>query len=429
MSIVTRALAFVQSLRQMAQRRERDYRVCPRCGGTRVYRHGTYPRHPWTLQGQRSLAVPRYRCQNCKATYFAQHPDYPHKAWYARSVRRYALDQYLHGGTSLRRVAELVRSLVGQQERWQIWLPLSPCDPQAPRCTLSASTVQLWLAAAGQRAEQQLEGMYADVPASGLVGTDGLWARLRGGTVRVLLLLRDSATGLWWPPVVAAGEEAAAAWAELFAAAQWAGLPLAALRAVVSDGAQGLLSYLRQALPYVYQQRCVFHLWRNLSGALARQAAQAAPGLEGEAARQAREAVRRELVGLVHGVLDAADGEQAEQALTRLQAHPQGQGLWQVLNQRLIEICVHTMADHQGLGRVSPEWMWRDYRLRLSRGRNHGSAECLRRSGLVFSIYRNFTPAQRRRERRRHYRYPGQSALEVAGVEMHRCSYLDALEV
>ena len=73
--------------------------------------------------------------------------------------------------------------------------------------------------------------------------------------------------------------------------------------------------------------------------------------------------------------------------------------------------------------------MWRDFRLRLSRGRNHGSEDRLRRAGLIFTIYRNFTPAQQRRERTRRYRHPGKSALEVTGVAPGGCSYLDALQV
>ena len=80
-------------------------------------------------------------------------------------------------------------------------------------------------------------------------------------------MVRDSVTGLLWPPVVAAGEEAAAAWEALLARALAAGLVLAEVRALVSDGAQGLLSHLRHALPWVYQQRCIFHIWRNETGA------------------------------------------------------------------------------------------------------------------------------------------------------------------
>lgn len=44
--------------------------------------------------------------------------------------------------------------------------------------------------------------------------------------------------------------------------------------------------------------------------------------------------------------------------------------------------------------RVSPEWLWRDFRLRLSRGRNHGSSERLERAALVWGIYRIATLVQ-----------------------------------
>lgn len=429
MHIVARARAFVESLRRLAQRRDQDMRHCPSCGGHHVYRHGHYVRHPWTMAGRVTLAVQRYRCQDCRATYSEPLAEVAPGRWYARSVQREAMDAWLHMGSSLRRVAEWMRSVMGKQERWQIWNPLSPPVAAGEGCSLSHSTVGRWLNEAGIRAERQVEGMYAGIRSSGQMGADGLWARLRGGTVRVLLMLRDSVTGLLWPPVVAAGEEAAAAWAMLFARACAAGLVLQELGALVSDGAQGLLSYLRESLPWVYQQRCIFHTWRNLFAEVARQAARAAEGLTGEAARDARERVREELTALVHQVLDALSSEEAEQALEHLRAHPHGGGLWKVLNERFIQLFVHLMEAYHEVGRVTPEWMCRDFRLRLSRGRNHGNERRLGRAGLVFTIYRDFTPAQRRRERSRHYRHPGQSALEVAGISLEGCSYLDALEV
>ena len=429
MHIVARARAFVESLRRLAQGRDLDWRRCPVCGSHHVYRHGSYTRHPWTLEGRMTVHVQRYQCQDCLATFSESLPDLAPGRWYARSVQRYAMDGWLHLGSSLRRVAEWVRSVIGKQERWQVWYPLSPAVAEAERCRLSHSTVGRWLNEAGMRAEGKVEGSYAGIPGSGQMGADGLWVRLRGGTVRVLLMLRDSVTGLLWPPVVAAGEEAAAAWEALFVRACQAGLVLEDLGALVSDGAQGLLSYLRQSLSWVYQQRCIFHTWRNLGGELARQAARAAEGLTGEAAHSARERVREELTALVHQVLDAISFEKAEQALVQLKAHPQGMGLWQVLNVRFIQLFIYLMEKHREVGRVTPEWIWRDFRLRLSRGRNHGNERRLRRAGLVFTIYRNFTPAQMRRERTRHYRHPGKSALEVAGMTLEGCSYLDALEV
>jgi hypothetical protein len=89
----------------------------------------------------------------------------------------------------------------------------------------------------------------------------------------------------------------------------------------------------------------------------------------------------------------------------------------------------HLVDFYAGMQRVAPEWCWRDFRLRLSRGRNHGSAIRLERAALVWAIYHNFTPAQYRSERKRQYRRPGQSALQVAGASPGEVSYLDALMV
>ena len=84
---------------------------------------------------------------------------------------------------------------------------------------------------------------------------------------------------------------------------------------------------------------------------------------------------------------------------------------------------------NQGLGRASPEWLWRDFRLRSSHGRNHGSDQRLERAALLWAIYHNFEPAQDRSERKRTYRHPGQAPLARAGLPPGDISYLDALAV
>ena len=131
-------------------------------------------------------------------------------SWYAREVQRSAIDHWQHGGTSLRRTAELLRSWLGRQERWLLWRPLDEAPAAATRCYLSASTVHRWLDRAGRTARAQAVGQLAGVPTSGQLGTDGLWARLRGGAKRVVLLLTDSVSGVVWPPVVVDGEAGAA---------------------------------------------------------------------------------------------------------------------------------------------------------------------------------------------------------------------------
>jgi hypothetical protein len=195
------------------------------------------------------------------------------------------------------------------------------------------------------------------------------------------------------------------------------------------------LSYLQQAMPWVHQQRCVpqlllgRHLWRNLGGRMAQQVKAAIVGLEGEAAQQVAEQVRDSLGGALHAILDAASYDEAEQALARLRLMDWGEPLARWLEPLLDAALMHLMPCHQGLLRVSPEWLWRDYRLRLSHGRNHGSELRLERASLVWAIYHNFTPAQRRSEQKRKYRHPGQSPLEAAGASPGKLSYLDALGV
>jgi hypothetical protein len=373
------------------------------------------------------MRIQRHKCYACGHTYSEQSALLVCGSWYARDVHRCAVDHWQYAGTSLRRTAALLRSWLGHQERWRLWQPLA-AEASEP-CYLSASTVHRWLDGAGQRAEESVEGQLVGMGPTRAVGTDGLWAKLRGKAKRVVLLVVDSVSGLVYPPLVAQGEEAAQPWQQLFERARQAGLDLAALRGVTSDGAQGVISYLRRGLAWVQHQRCVWHLWRNLGEELSQAASQAAHGLSGEAAEQARKQLRAELGGLIHQIIDAQCYDQAETALATLLGHPLGATIGRLLNEQLDRVLVHLLGYYRGLLRVTPEWYWRDFRLRLSRGRNHRSDQRLERAALVWAIYRNFEPAQWRSERKRHYRHPGQSALQVAGVPPGKVSYLDALGV
>jgi hypothetical protein len=429
MNIIDRGRAFVQGLRALAGRSGWEWRRCPYCGDTLTCKWGSYTRHPWSFSGRQAVRVARQRCERCRRTYSEQAPWLVRGSWYAREVHRCGIDHWQHLGTSLRRTAEVLRSWLGRQERWRLWRPLDPVPPGAAPCTLSASTVHRWLDRAGRTARRQAVGQLAGVPTSGQLGTDGLWARLRGGTRRVVLLLTDSVSGVVWPPVVVPGEEAARPWQRLFVRARAAGLNRDDLWGVTSDGASGLSAYLRRHLSWVNHQRCVWHLWRGLGGALAAQAAAAASALTGRAAQRLRQQTRTELAALVRAVFDAANEAAAWDAHTRLATHPRGGALAAALREHVAAALVHRRKYQAGLARVGPEWCGRDFRLRLGHGRNAGSAGRLERTALVWAIYRNFTPAQERSERKRQYRHPGQCPLAVAGVPPGEVSYLDALAV
>jgi hypothetical protein len=289
--------------------------------------------------------------------------------------------------------------------------------------------VHRWLDQAGRVAQQTVPGQLAGIARAETLGVDGLWARLKGKGKRVVLMAADSVSGLVWPPVLARGEQSEGPWSRLFERAEQAGLDLDRLRAVTSDGAQGLSAYLKRRLSWVHHQRCVWHIWRTLSSDISQAASQAAQGLEGDAATQAREQAKQELKTQIHNVLDAETYDQADQALLTLSQHPLADKITRALNHHLDRLLLHTLDYCQGLQRVTPEWFWRDFRLRLSRGRNHRSDQRLERAALVWAIYHNFTPAQYRSERKRRYRHPGLSPLDVAGFPPENVSYLDALGV
>ena len=143
----------------------------------------------------------------------------------------------------------------------------------------------------------------------------------------MVLLLVDSVNGVAWPPVVVKGEEGRSAWWSMFQRAREAGLDLASLRGVTSDGAQGLLGCVRDMLTWVNHQRCVWHLWPIIHREITRLGDMAAEGLTGQAAKAKCEEVYHELVALVREVVNAASLQQAESALTKLMIHPLGKKL------------------------------------------------------------------------------------------------------
>lgn len=429
MTIMARGMQFLHWLRALAHRTPWEERRCPYCQGHASWKHGSYTRQPWTLDGRQTPRMQRYFCRSCRRTFTPAMAVVDRRRRYGRDVRRCAIDLWQHGGSSVRRTAAWVRSLVGRQERWQVWRPLTIPPPVAHRCLLGASTVQRWLDDTGRQAEQTPRRHLADVPTSGHLGADGLWAKLKGTTKAVVLLLGDRVTGVVYPPMVVPDEDAPAHWGRLFLRAARAGPRPSRIQGVVSDGSRGLAQFVEQRLVWVHHQRCVFHLWRNLAKPLREATTTAVGTLRGAAATAVRRAARRELVTLIHAVLDAADDAAAVAALQTLKAHRLGAGLAKALRNDLEQALVYQSGVNQGLGRVGPEWWWRDFRLRLSHGRNHRSRARLERAALVWAVYHNFEPAHRRSERKRTYRRPGRSPLALAGVPPGEVSYLDALAV
>lgn len=429
MNMIEGAGGFVQELVELASRLPWAWRRCPHCGSRTSIKWGKYKRHPWFLHGQETIEVQRYRCSDCGKTYSEKFWWIRPKCRYTRQVQRKAIDFWIHGRSSYRRLAEMMRSDMGKQERWQMWVCLRASKERAKVCFMHASTICRWMKKAGIEAKKSIPGQLEGIESSGEMGTDGLWVRMAGKAKGVILALMDSKTGLIYPPFLARDEKSAVSWKQLFDRAKAAGLNLQALNGVTSDGAHGLLSFLRKSMPGVHHQRCVWHIWRNLGPKIRRLVAQEIAGKVGEEAEKARVTLTRELTSLIHRILDAATYEKSEEALAKLAAHRLGTLLADYLRPLLDAIQYYQMPCHSGLLRVGPEWMWRDFRQRVSRGRNHGADDNWERAALLWAIYWNFTPAQRRSEQKRTYRRSGKSPLEMAGIPPGDITYLDALRV
>lgn len=141
MNIIERGKAFVQGLVELSGKLAWDWKRCPRCGGSDTVKNGTRKVHPWTLEGRKEVRIQRHRCHSCRErkNYSEESAFLVRGSWYARDVHRLAVDHWQHVGSSVRRTAEIVRSLLGKQERWLLWRLFSAEPEDKEKCHLSVN--------------------------------------------------------------------------------------------------------------------------------------------------------------------------------------------------------------------------------------------------------------------------------------------------
>jgi transposase-like protein len=161
MNIIERGRVFAKRLGELAARSVWDWKQCPHCRSRVTIKNGSYRRHPWGFAGRDTVLMPRHLCRGCGKSYAETSALMVRGSWYYREVQRAAVDHWQHLGTSLRRTAEVLRSWIGHQERWQLWRPLD--TPGRERCYLTASTVHRWLDRAGQRAAASVPDQLAGI--------------------------------------------------------------------------------------------------------------------------------------------------------------------------------------------------------------------------------------------------------------------------
>jgi len=422
MSLVAEAKTFIDKLLH-----HRNERCCPRCGSTLTKRNGTRLRTLRDLGGIRTVHVQRHLCLTCSHSYSDDLPEIAPHHWYTRRVQRKFLDMYTTIGGSLRRCAGWITAEITERGRTFLWDPLARApwwghapEPE-PEIDLSHTTGWRWLQAAGATWRKR-KGAYADVPQSGAVASDATYVRIRGVWTAILGVV-DSITRTSFGLVHLASEESDEAIEAAFDLAAEAGLHLEWIKVFASDGAAGFREFLARCLYWVRHQRCVFHLWRNVWPIIERYAAVAG------------DAWAEGLKTCIACVWDAETMAEAETMLKLLVAVYGTQAIAQeavrLVQETFEQAMAHLTAGVAGVGRTSCvcEWVWRYYKERVRQMGGFMSTDGCDNFNAVWELALNFRPYQQRKERLRHYLYPGLCPLEVAGVMVEGVTWLDALEV
>jgi hypothetical protein len=91
MNIIEQGKQFVQSLHELAGRTVWERRRCPHCGSMLTCKNGSCVRHPWFLDGRRTVRVQRHWCHESQCSYAEQSALFVRSSWYAREVHRCAI--------------------------------------------------------------------------------------------------------------------------------------------------------------------------------------------------------------------------------------------------------------------------------------------------------------------------------------------------
>jgi hypothetical protein len=354
-------------------------------------------------------------------------------------VIRKSLDLGLDCTTSWRELADVLRAEIAGTGRALRWAPWRRPTKDAAAARLAHTTVWRWFQDAAMRAQtpEHQADRYAGL-FSGILATDEAWGWVKGvvdgigqkvefgfqalvdGRTRVVLRLTR---------LVGESEEALRTGIERLPAV---GVPLETITTWLSDGSRTYPAVLAMLnLDRLPRQRSIFHLWRNLVGAISVYGA--SRGTEAAAALRAA----------IHAVWDAPTERLAMRALfTLVEAYgrdPLARSIVGLVRTTFSEATYHLKGAEPDLARTTGvvEWLWRRFKRRMRLIQVFMGADSPDRFGALFELFVNFHRYQIRRERKRHYPYPDQCPLEIAGQtidvadgdDRRVATWLDALEI
>lgn len=419
MNIIEQAKDFVNRLLH-----PNDSRRCTHCHKRMTKKNGTREVTIRDLDGVREERHQNWWCHLCKRSYYVPDPRREKWARYPRRVKRKGLDMYLHLGGSLRGVAQWLRSEINPgTERAKVWDPLSK-RKSGPEAKLGHTSLWRWLQDAGDKAQKKgLGGWYQGlIRFSGALVADGTGVKIRGVSVP-LHLICDAVSRVGMRIARLAEESNVAIRGQFWALLRDWGLKMAEVKVLISDGANWYRYALGWILRKARQQRSIFHLWRNILPAVR--------SFEAEVGKE----MAKQFISEVKGVWNAETMASAQQKLVTLKEKWKsvaelGEAL-ALIEKTLAEAMTHTLGIVEGIGRTSnvAERFFRRYKQRVRRMGCFMSFGGCDNFNAVWEVYINFEPYQVRKERKKHYRYPGLCPFEVGGVKIQEVTWLDAVGI
>ncbi|MCL5958231.1 MAG: transposase, partial [Chloroflexi bacterium] len=359
----------------------------------------------------------------CRKTWSEPIPGVAPFMRYSRAVIRKTLDMYVFGGSSLRIVAQMLRSEINGTERARHWDPEGLEWPELPehrKIRLSHTSVWRWLQEAGRRANKD-ENRFGEIWQSGIWVADSTLGKVKGVWIGVLGVA-DAVSRVVFETVRIAAESEDEVLRK-FARLRGFGVNAKGIKGLVSDGAEAYRLVLEGVMKRVVHQRCVFHLWRNIGTHLR--------SLKETKGEETALAFKR----AVRGVWDAASYEDARLGLAALLREWAGEPCV-VPALRLIEASFEEATTHlkgmvEGMPRTSNvvEWLWQGYKKRLRIMGQFMSVGGMDSFNGVWALHVNFQRYQKRKERKRPVRNPGHCPLEMAGGQVAQLSWMDVLAI
>jgi len=329
-------------------------------------------------------------------------------------------------------VAEFIRGELcpgeGRSVVWEPWCRRRKRRKEPPP-RLSHTTVWRWIQREGRKVREGEKGLWGGVIGfRGVLSADSTGIKVKNWSQVVHVIVED-VSGVIMSLSRLREEEKnkriIQEFRELFR--RW-GLKLKEVILLISDGEEIYRQVLNLVLCGVYQQRCLFHIWRNVGGEIKRYESEEGEEKGGEFRRKLKEA------------LNAGSWRESRIKIRELMKEYKSRrnlhSMLRKVERVLFELFGYKLCRERGrppdrVRRTTAmaESIFSKLKDRVKRMKCFMSERGSDNFLALWQVYYNFEPTQVRRERKRVYRGGGKSPLERGGAQVEGVSWLDAVGV